>query len=257
MTSGNQERTYPPSADRSKPTINPRMALASLVAVSLLLAACSGGEATPHLKSLGAAPSWDMVSHTGADLSSEDLRGKVYLTNFIWTNCRDTCPTLSFQMALLQGRLKEEGLLGDRVALISISFDHERDTPERLDRYARIFKAETGGWHIITGSPEEVKRVVSQGFGISYRLVRLEDADHSNLADQLAPPPEVSEEGGALADVIGAEHIGELLEIDYSIDYGHQNAFVLVDGEGEIRNYYITTFLDRDQVLSDIKSLLK
>ena len=257
MTSGYQERAYVPSADRSKPTINPQRTLAFLVSISLLLAACSGGEATPQLRSLGAAPSWDMVSQTGADLSSEDLRGKVYLVNFIWTNCRDTCPTLSLQMALLQERLKEEALLGDRVALISISFDHERDTPERLDRYARIFKAEPGGWYILTGSPEEVMRVVTQGFGISYRLISLEDADRSNLADQLAPPLEVSEADGALADVIGAEHIGEFLEIDYSIDYNHQSAFVLVDGEGEIRNYYITTFLDRDQVLSDIKGLLK
>ncbi|MEE9247272.1 MAG: SCO family protein [Dehalococcoidia bacterium] len=257
MTSGHQEHAYPPSADRSKPMINPRRALATLVVISLLLAACLGAEATPQLRSLGGAPSWDMVSHTGADLSSEDLRGKVYLVNFIWTSCRDTCPTLSLQMALLQERLKEEGLLGDRVALISISFDHERDTPERLDRYARIFKAEPGGWHILTGSPEEVMRVVTQGFGVSYRLIRSEDADRSNLADQLAPPSEETEAGAALADVIGAEHIGDFLEIDYSIDYDHQSAFVLVDGEGEIRNYYITTFLDRDQVLSDIKGLLK
>ena len=138
---------------------------------------------------------------------------------------------------MLQGRVKEEGLLGDRVALISISFDHERDTPERLNRYARIFKAEPGGWHILTGSQEEVMRVVTQGFGVSYRLVRSEEADRSNLADQLAPPSEESEADTALADVIGSEHIGEFLEIDYSIDYNHQNSFVLVDVEGEIRNY--------------------
>ena len=48
---------------------------------------------------------------------------------------------------------------------------------------------------------------------------------------------------------------GDFLEIDDSIDFDHQNVFVLVDGEGNIRSYYLGVFLDRDEVIEDINGL--
>lgn len=241
---------------RAEPVI--KLVAASItVALLIILTACSGEGSSPQLRSLGDAPSWDMSAHSGESLSSGDLRGKVYLANFIWTNCRDTCPTLSLQMALLQQRLKNDGLLGDRVVLISFSFDPERDTQERLSQYAKVFEAEPDGWFFLAGTTGEVEGVVTRGFGVSYRPVSSEASDRSNLADALAPPLEETEVGAELSDIIGAEHVGELLDIDYSIDYEHQNVFVLVDAKGQIRQYYIGVFLDVDQVMSDVKSLLE
>ncbi|MEE9198316.1 MAG: SCO family protein [Dehalococcoidia bacterium] len=228
-----------------------------VLCISVLIAACSGGEASPRLASLGDAPSWVMVAQSGEPLSSEALRGRVYVANFIWTNCRDTCPTLSLQMALLQRRLIEEGLPGDKVALVSFSFDPERDTPERLNRYAGLFGAEPELWYFLTGSSDEVFRVVTRGFGVSYHQITPEDiSDRSNLADELHPDEDSPGEGGGLSDVIGAGDVGQFLDIDYSIDYEHQNVFVLVDAEGKIRRYYIDLFLDPDQVMSDVRSLV-
>ncbi|MFQ5873566.1 MAG: SCO family protein [Dehalococcoidia bacterium] len=228
----------------------------AVLCISMLVVACSGGDSSTQLDTFGHAPSWEMVSHSGSRLSSEDLRGKVYVANFIWTNCRDTCPTLSLQMALLQDRLKQQGLLGEQVVLLSFSFDPERDTSERLNRYAEIFKAEPEAWLFLTGTPDEVYDVVTRGFGVSYRAFTPTDADQSNPADEVTPDDGASEADASLADVTGAGDIGQLLDIDYSIDFEHQNVFVLVDDEGEIRQYYINVFLDVDRVMSDVKSLL-
>ena len=228
----------------------------TILCLSLLLTFCSGSGATIPAPSFGDAPSWFMVAHTGTYLSSEDLRGKIYLANFIWTNCRDTCPTLSLQMSRLQDRLKQTELLGEKVVLVSFSFDSERDTPERLNKYARLFKAEPEGWFFLTGNPDEVYRVVTQGFGVSYRPFTAEDIDQLNLADDLERPEGAAEDSPNLADVIGAEHIGEFLDIDRSVDYEHQNVFILVDATGNIHRYYIDTFLDADRVMSDVRSLL-
>ena len=228
--------------------------LAAAVTALLLLACSSAGPtATPEISI--PAPAWELENHNGESVSSNDLRGKAYVVNFTWTNCRDTCPTLSLQMALLQDRLIEEGLLGERVKLVSISFDHERDTKERLKEYAHLFGARDGEWHFLTGAPEELERVITRGFGVSYRPFTPDHGGVSGLQEELAPPLEENVDDPTLSDYLGGESVSDFLEIDESVDFEHQNVFVLVDAEGNIRQYYLTVFLDRDEVIADIKEL--
>ena len=223
----------------------------------VILTACTSPEptATPELSI--PAPTWELESHTGESLSSEDLRGKAYVVNFTWTNCRDTCPTLSLQIALLRDRLEEEGLLGEEVVLVSMSFDPERDTVERLREYARLFGARGGEWDFLTGPAEELDRIITRGFRVSYRPFTPERGGTSALEDDLAPNLESNPGDPSLSDFLGGEGVGvgDFLEIDDSIDFDHQNVFVLVDGEGNIRSYYLGVFLDRDEVIEDINGL--
>ena len=188
-------------------------------------------------------------------MSSQDLRGKAYVVNFTWTNCRDTCPTLSLQMALLRDRLEEEGMLGERFVLVSISFDPERDTVERLSEYAGLFGARGGEWDFLTGPAEELDRIITRGFRVSYRPFTPERGGTSAVEEELALSLESNPRDPSLADFLGGEGVGDFLEIDDSIDFDHQNVFVLVDGDGKIRNYYIRVFLDRDEVIEDINGL--
>ena len=219
------------------------------------LTACSTPEPTTTPELSIPAPTWELESHTGETLSSESLRGKAYVVNFTWTNCRDTCPTLSLQMALVRDRLEEEGLLGEKVVLISISFDPERDTVERLKEYAGLFGAREGEWDFLTGSAEELDRIITRGFRVSYRPFTPERGGTSAVEDELAPASESSPGDPSLTEYIGGEGVGDFLTIDDSIDFDHQNVFVLVDGGGQIRSYYIGVFLDRDEVIEDINGL--
>ena len=223
--------------------------------ILLIVAGCASPEptATPELSI--PAPTWELDSHTGRKLSSEDLRGKSYVVNFTWTNCRDTCPTLSLQMALLRDRLEEEGMLGEKVVLVSMSFDPERDTVERLNEYAGLFGARGGQWDFLTGSEEELDRIITRGFRVSYRPFTPERGGTSAVEEELAPSLESNPGDPSLGDFLGGEGVGGFLEIDDSIDFDHQNVFVLVDGDGKIRNYYIRVFLDRDEVIEDINGL--
>lgn len=221
----------------------------------LMLTGCSSPEPTAPPELSIPAPTWELESHTGETLSSEDLRGKAYVVNFTWTNCRDTCPTLSLQMALLRDRLEEEGLLGERVVLVSISFDPERDTVERLGEYAGLFGARGGEWDFLTGPAEELDRIITRGFRVSYRPFTPERGGTSGLEDKLSPTLEPNPGDPSVGDFLGGEGVGGFLEIDDSIDFDHQNVFVLVDGEGKIRRYYIGVFLDRDEVVEGIKGL--
>lgn len=232
--------------------------IAAALAVGLLLlilAGCSSPEATATPELSIPAPSWELESHGGETLSSEDLRGKGYVVNFTWTNCRDTCPTLSLQMALLRDRLEEEGLLGEKVVLVSISFDPERDTVERLGEYAGLFGAREGEWDFLTGPAEELDRIITRGFRVSYRPFTPERGGTSALEHKLSSALEANPGDPSVGEFLGGEGVGDFLEIDDSIDFDHQNVFILVDGEGQIRNYYIGVFLDRDEVVEDIRGL--
>ena len=212
----------------SKPSIAWR--LLTLVTLGLLIlgGACSRGDPSVELSSFGTAPTWELDSQLGNKVASKDLLGKAYVANFMWTHCRDTCPTMSLQMAMLQERIRADRLLGEDAVLVSFSIDPERDTPERLRKYADLFKADPGGWLFLTGDPVSIIEVVTNGFGVSFRSV-------TPGTDQLHVDDQVSQEGAGevglrLKDVVGTDDLGELLDIDHSVQFQHQDVFVLVDG---------------------------
>lgn len=64
--------------------------------------------------------------------------GRPVVVNFIYTSCTEICPLVSHTLAQLQDKL---GADRDRVHLVSISIDPERDTPVRLAGYARKYGA--------------------------------------------------------------------------------------------------------------------
>jgi len=92
--------------------------------------------------------------------------GKVRLVSFIFTHCPDICPATTRNMADLQDQLKAEGLFGEKVAFLTVSFDPERDTPDVLRKYARAFDADPSGWYFLRGDEQAVKQV-AKDFGVA------------------------------------------------------------------------------------------
>lgn len=80
-------------------------------------------------------PDFELNSMTGQPFHLSDVKGDYALVYFGYTYCPDICPlTLAFvkqALADLEGR--------ERVHVIFISVDPERDTPEVLSRYLRAF----------------------------------------------------------------------------------------------------------------------
>ncbi|MDQ7038621.1 MAG: SCO family protein [Aquificota bacterium] len=95
----------------------------------------------------------------------EDFRGKVVLIFFGYTHCPDVCPValdvLKKTLSLLRDRERE------KVQVIFISVDPERDTPEIAQRYAEYFDPSFIG---LTGSHEDLKKITKAYFAF-YRKV--------------------------------------------------------------------------------------
>ncbi|HJK95278.1 MAG TPA: SCO family protein [Polyangiaceae bacterium LLY-WYZ-15_(1-7)] len=133
--------------------------VASLFALGPLGAGC-GGEEPPTLAEV---PAFELVDQSGAPFRSEELAGKVWVANTIFTTCPTVCPMLTTQMGNLQRRLAEHG---EAVQLVSFSVDPENDTPERLTAYAAQHGADTSNWHFLTGEREAMRRAIEEGLHV-------------------------------------------------------------------------------------------
>ena len=112
-------------------------------AAAALLAACdgTGGAKKAHFKATditGAdyGKSLALTDHTGRARSLADWSGKVVVLFFGFTQCPDVCPTT---LATLADVMKRLGTDADRVQVLFVTVDPERDTPAVLAPYVTAF----------------------------------------------------------------------------------------------------------------------
>lgn len=105
-----------------------------------------------------------VLDQNGKQLNFYDdlIKGKSVAINFVFTTCTAICPSLTATFRRVQQEAKTRGI---DVQLISISVDPTVDTPERLNDFAKKFKAEPG-WSFITGDKAEIDSVL-QALGVA------------------------------------------------------------------------------------------
>ena len=125
----------------------------------------TGWDAKPleGLQRYGSVPQFSLVERSGKATSLADLRGSIWIADFIYTTCQDTCPMQTAEMAQLQEHWKDRAGL----KLVSFSVDPEKDTTAALSRYADRYKADAQRWLFLTGAKEEIGRLVQEGFRLS------------------------------------------------------------------------------------------
>ncbi len=108
----------------------------------------------------------------GSAFSSERLAGKPYALFFGFTYCPDVCPTTLARLAKLRNAL---GKGNDIFAIVFVTVDPERDTPQAMARYAGLF-----GTPVIalTGSAAAIERAKTQ-FGVYSAKVPAAGGDYS------------------------------------------------------------------------------
>jgi protein SCO1/2 len=129
------------------------------------------------LADIGPAPEVSLTNTAGRTFALSSLRGKAVLVSFIYTTCNGSCPATTHNLYRVQQTLIEAGLWGKQVEFVSISLDPDRDTPEVLARYAKIYSADTTRWHFLTGSPEQVTKVLA-AWGMWARIGPSGTLDH-------------------------------------------------------------------------------
>ena len=101
-----------------------------LATSSVLLVGCAQ---KPALPTYGMVPAFTLTDQTGAAFSSAAaLQNRVWVADFIFTNCSGPCPRMSSQMHEVQAALSAN----DGARFVSFTVDPARDTPLVLAAYA-------------------------------------------------------------------------------------------------------------------------
>jgi cytochrome oxidase Cu insertion factor (SCO1/SenC/PrrC family) len=115
------------------------------------------------LQRYGSVPQFSLVERSGQQTTLDHFRGIIWVADFIYTTCTDTCPMQTAEMAILQEEWKDRPGL----KLVSFTVDPEKDTPEVLSRYAERYRADRERWLFLTGAKEDISRLVQAGFKLS------------------------------------------------------------------------------------------
>jgi protein SCO1/2 len=114
------------------------------------------------VKTYWAAPHFTYATQNGDSFSSDDLKGHVYVADFIFTNCEGVCLNLSKTMSLIQLNFKDDR----RVKLVSFTVDPDRDSIPVLREYADRYGAIDDKWYFLRGEKAEVWKMAQEGFKI-------------------------------------------------------------------------------------------
>jgi protein SCO1/2 len=109
----------------------------------------------------GKVPDFTLTESSGRTVRLQNLQGRVWIADFIFTSCAGTCPLMTSQMRKLQDALPTE------ISLVSFSVDPRRDTPDVLTRYAGQFKADPQRWMFLTGERRVLYDVTVNGFKLA------------------------------------------------------------------------------------------
>lgn len=168
------------------------------------------------LADYGLVPDFRLTERGGSTVTLGDLRGRVWLANFIYTECTETCPIQSLQVQ----RLQEEFAGARDLRFVSITVDPKHDTPEVLSCYAGRYGADPERWLFLTGPKPAIHMLARDGF-------KLGVSDTSPAARDgvsgwpLGPGPAFASHGSG----------GLIL---------HSSRFILVDRQARIRAYHRT-----------------
>ncbi|MBI3311978.1 MAG: SCO family protein [Candidatus Omnitrophica bacterium] len=189
--------------------------------VSMVIGGSASARTHEILPVYGQVPAFVLRDQDGQPISSDDLKGRLWLADFIFSRCAGQCPMMSAQMARLASALRSDEsvnpALKGGVKLVSFTVDPRWDTSEVLASYAKRYGASSHQWRFVTGDQDTLARLCKEGFRLA-----------------------VSEEGTPAEPVT------------------HSLRIVLVDRAGNIRGYYDgTEDAAMKRLHDDLRKLLK
>jgi cytochrome oxidase Cu insertion factor (SCO1/SenC/PrrC family) len=104
-----------------------------------------------------------LTERSGAKVTDKDLRGKVWVSSFIFTRCNGPCPAVTQAMRRLQDDLAAE-LKGGGLKLVTFTVDPDRDDLKTLNEYADARQADKNNWLFLTGDKKTIHALCREQF---------------------------------------------------------------------------------------------
>ncbi|PKM37423.1 MAG: photosynthetic protein synthase I [Gammaproteobacteria bacterium HGW-Gammaproteobacteria-10] len=175
------------------------------------------------LPALGKAADGKILDEQGQAVNLHQLMGdKIVLLSFIYSTCSDVngCPLATGVFHKIKNRLKKTPELAKQLRLLTLSFNPEQDTPDKMKQYGEHLHDENIEWRFLTTASETELRPI---------------LDHYRQSIQ-----KVYDENGRFTGT-----------------FSHILRVYLIDRNKKIRNIYSVSFLHTDTLINDVKTLLQ
>jgi protein SCO1 len=130
----------------------------------------------PQAESLPAAAAiggpFELTDQNGRTVTDKDLKGEPFLVFFGFTHCPDICPTTLLELSNVLDKLGSDA---DKVHVLFISIDPERDNPIALKDYLSSFNSRLVG---LTGDLPAVT-TVARAYHVYFKKVPLDGGDYT------------------------------------------------------------------------------
>jgi protein SCO1/2 len=143
--------------------VNPSFRIVVSVAVALLVSlgvSCSRNSQGDAFPIEGTVAPFMLTDQDGQPFGTDQLKGRVWIADFFFTNCPGPCPRMSTLMSEIQKQTADI----EELRIVSITVDPERDTPEAMKAYGQRYGAIDGRWHFLTGPVELLSRIALKDF---------------------------------------------------------------------------------------------
>jgi protein SCO1/2 len=102
----------------------------------------------------------------GQSFALESLRGKPLVISLIYTSCHHVCPIITASIER-NAEIAHEALGEDAFSIVTIGFDWQVDTPDRMRMYASAKNIDVAGWHFLSGDEASVA-AISEDLGFQF-----------------------------------------------------------------------------------------
>lgn len=154
---------------------------ARLVLLLAVLAVGCTKRSAEDVPVLGQLPEFALVDQNEQAFTRDTMEGDIWVSAFVFTHCKSTCPRLTAHMKGLQTRVSDV----PSANFVSVSVDPRNDTPEVIKAYMTKNSLDEHNWRFVTGDEESIRDVVVDGFKVPIgdedsRVAGADDIMHSN-----------------------------------------------------------------------------
>jgi cytochrome oxidase Cu insertion factor (SCO1/SenC/PrrC family) len=205
------------------------------------------------------APPLELEDVEGNRVNLAEFRGWTTVVFFGYTHCPDVCPATLLN---LSRAMEELGRRADRVRIVFVTVDPERDTPERLESWLANFHP---GIVALRGSEEEIRRQAS-GWGVHMGVASSHEG-HAGHDGQDGPGPGSTEgegshaqghDGHGATDASLPPEVRELIAPGAPGAYGvdHSARSFVVDRSGRIV-LFLAPFQGGEGMAADLRRVIR
>ncbi len=101
------------------------------------------------------SPDFELQDADSGTVALRDLRGKVVVLHFIYTNCPDVCPLHAERVAEIQ-KMVNQTPMRDLVRFVTVTTDPKNDTPEVMRKYGPARGLDPVNWTFLTSGPDRL-----------------------------------------------------------------------------------------------------